>query len=127
MSASAELSVEVGARLNKRLRLDEVTFLQVSAKVVDYVDNAVLGCAPKLEPVHYDVAEPYVFAIYGVKIAIQHREGDSRGNLAFLHVTLRVDYRATEDIEQDADALPHFLGIAGWMTFWPYVRAEVQQ
>lgn len=121
--------VEEAKKLNQWLRLNEIELVELVGRRVGYVEDPTLSCATKLDEVKWSSTDELVICTYTIGVAIQHRTEakDEREVLAFIRVQFRADYTAPKGFGGNELAIPHFLGIVGWMNVWPYMRAEVQQ
>lgn len=68
-----------------------------------------------------------VGAVLRLTVNLEALDAEIRTVLAVLDVAQTVSYRKEPTwTDEDAAALPDFIGIVGWLHAWPYVRAEVQ-
>lgn len=127
-STQSELVVRKGAQLNSCLRLSQINFVKISANVVSHVDSPVWCFDMKLHSVGWYSAGDTISAFFPLQVNLQHKEEDSRQDLFEIHVVVQVEYQIRQELSDDErTAIPHFVGTAGWMNAWPYLRSEVQQ
>jgi hypothetical protein len=113
----------VARRLNKALHLDNVGFAGLEAHVNSFGEPP-FKFAMKLGAVHWKKTESELVVAFPVEVTIQDGAADG---LASLSVVVRATYGFREELTDDAlEAIPHYLGIVGWMQVWPYIRAEIQ-
>jgi hypothetical protein len=114
----APLEVARAATLNKKLALGSIGVLELSAK---------LSFTMNLQPVSCVSRPGDVIAVYPLRVIVEHVDGEARLPLAELSVSMRASYRKFPSFTNDDEAaVPHYVGIVGWMHVWPYLRAEVQ-
>lgn len=124
MTSRPEHSVDVARLLNTSLRLDNVTFAGLQAHLSSFGEPP-FKFAMNLGVVHWTRDSAELLGVFPVEVAIQD---GSTTSLASLNVLVRATYGIIDDLTDDKlEAIPHYLGIVGWMHVWPYVRAEVQE
>lgn len=81
-----------------------------------------------LGPVQWDNPERSVIAVYPAHLILHASEGepsDVKAQFGEIQVHIRASYRCDELTPEQFGAVPHFLGLTGWMHVWPYIRHEV--
>lgn len=129
MSAPVAWDIERARRLNAKLSLDEIFVWALEA---GHTPDAVVSkprwtFSMNLEPVHWLRAESTLLAIFPITVAVQHDAGEGREDLGHLRVALRLGYKTSPDFADEDEAfVGDYLGTAGWLHAWPYLRTEIQ-
>lgn len=123
MTPQVEYSVDIARKLNKVLQLNNVAFAGLEAQLNRF-GGPPFKFALKLNTVRWTTSENELLGAFPVTVNIQ--DGDS-DDLASLSVLIRTTHAICDELTiEGREAVPHYLGIVGWMQVWPYVRAEIQ-
>lgn len=124
MTSQVEHSVDVARKLNKSLRLENVAVAGIKAEANSFGEPP-FKFAMKLGAVHWTRNDANLLAFFPIEVDIQDGSVEA---LASLSVLMRVTYGLSDDlIDEQIAAVPHYLGIVGWMQVWPYIRSEIQE
>jgi hypothetical protein len=124
VTSRVEHSVEVARKLNKSLRLENVAVGGIKAEANSFGEPP-FKFAMKLGAVHWTRSDTNLLAFFPVEVDIQDGSVEP---LASLSVLMRATHGISDELtDEQIAAVPHYLGIVGWMQVWPYVRSEIQE
>ena len=127
MTTTPAWDVNRARELNSKLHLNEVVAIALEARQAGAVDAPVWTFDVDLEPWEWARADASLFALFSVTATVQHADGDKRIDLGRVRVALRLRYLVAPSFAvTDEGLVPDYLGTAGWLHAWPYLRAEIQ-
>lgn len=129
MNKPEMLSIDEGRKLNEALQLDSLFLYQLKAERVGSgpYDESKLGYNLQIPPVQWTIGDGFVLSLFTVHVNLYENRDGKAQDLARIVVSHNVSYSAQKPLtKEDESLVPHFIGSAGWVHVWPYVRNEVQ-
>lgn len=122
------LNVEAASRLAPKLHLDDVSFLEITAKYETLpTEDAPTLSWDLVEPsAHWEILDRDLRVLLPLTLAINFTRAEKKERLATVVVALAIDYHLKKGESWDEADVPHYVGISGFIHAWPYFRAEVQ-
>lgn len=122
------LNVEAASRLAPKIHLDEVSFMEVTAKyeTLPTQDVPTLNWDLADPTAHWEIIDRDLRVLLPLALDINFEREEKKERLAKIVVALAIDYHLKKGESWDEDDVPHYVGISGFIHAWPYFRAEVQ-
>jgi hypothetical protein len=132
MTVRPPLDIEAASRLAKQIRLVDVVCTEVSGRC--------LMAAPAVPQsgLSWDLHDPTAVwamdedglrALFPLVLTIEAQPASKSSKaqpVAEFHVSYMLLYAAKDLSDEQLEDVPHYVGVSGFLHFWPYLRAEIQ-
>jgi hypothetical protein len=134
MTDEQPLDVALCGKLARKLALDDISLVSMSAKMVGAVRELEPGYEVSKPEVLWDIVDGQLVGLFSLMVSIyslgETKEDGSRDKtpLARIDLSFRASYRFLRSYnhEEDEQYVKHFAGINGLLHVWPYFRSDVQ-
>lgn len=132
MTVRPPLDIDAASRLAHQIRLVDVVCMEVSARCM------VPTLAVPESGLSWDLHDPTavwamdedeVRVLFPLALTIEGQlpsKSSKPQRLAEFHVSYTIVYAAKDLNGEQLRDLPHYLGVSGFLHFWPYFRADIQ-